>query len=60
MPAAQIRLVTTALRAAIGVLLIPVAFAVFDLAHGDGARAWVRLAVLATAIGAVTVALRGA
>ena len=58
MPAAQIRLVTTALRVAIGVLLIPVAFSVFDLANGDGLRAGIRLAVLATAIGAVTVALR--
>ena len=58
MPAAHSRLVATALRVAIGVLLIPVAFVVFDLATIGGVGGWVRLVSLATAIAAVTVALR--
>jgi PAS domain S-box-containing protein len=58
MPAAQSRLVATALRVAIGVLLIPIAFVVLDLVNGDGARAWIRFLALATAMAALTVALR--
>jgi PAS domain S-box-containing protein len=51
-------LVSTALRVAIGVLLIPIAFSVFDLVAGDGMRAWVRVLMIGIAIAAVTVALR--
>jgi PAS domain S-box-containing protein len=58
MPAAESRLVATALRVAIGVLLIPVVFVVFDLVTVGGVGAWVRLMSLATAIAAVSVALR--
>src|SRR5690349_11911477 len=59
MPAAHSRLVTTALRIAIGALLVPVALVIFDLGIGDNsAKAWVRLAALATAVACVIVALR--
>jgi PAS domain S-box-containing protein len=58
MPAAHSRLVATALRVAIGVLLIPIAFAVLDLFTGGGPRVWIRVAALAIAIAAVIVALR--
>jgi PAS domain S-box-containing protein len=51
-------LVTKALRIAIGVLLVPVAFSVHDLSTGASVTALVRLAMLATAIAAVSVALR--
>ena len=58
MPAAHTRLVTNALRATIGILLIPVALTIYDLTTIGGARAWLRLAALATAIGGATLALR--
>src|SRR5437868_5804560 len=58
MPAAHSRLVTTALRATIGVLLIPVALAVVDVVTTRDAWAWVRLAALVIAIGGASLALR--
>ena len=58
MPAASSRLVTTALRAAIAILLVPVGFSLYDLATTGGVRGWIRLAALFTAIAGVGIALR--
>ena len=56
MPAVQSRLVTNALRIALGALLFPTALAVIDVVRTGGAQPWIRLAALGTAITAVGVA----
>src|SRR5689334_19252082 len=58
MPAAHSRLVTTALRATIGVLLIPFALSMHDVVTTGDPRGWIRLAALVVAMGGATVALR--
>ena len=58
MPAAQSRLVTIALRIAIGALLVPIAIAVFDVVSFETVAGWVRLSALLLAAGGVLFALR--
>ena len=58
MPAAQSRLVTIALRIAIGALLVPIAIAVFDVVSFESVAGWVRLSALLLAAGGVVLALR--
>jgi len=58
MPAVQSRLVNTALRVAIVVLLIPTALAATEVVTIGGSTAWIRLALLVLAIAAVSVAIR--
>ena len=58
MPAAHSRLVTTALRIAIGALSVAIVLGLIEVLGSGGARAWTRLAALATALVCVAVALR--
>ena len=58
MPAAQTRLVTTALRATIGILLIPVGLALYDALQAGGVAPWIRLIALGLATTGAAVALR--
>ena len=56
--AAHSRLVTTALRVATAVLLLPIAIALFDVISFGDVSAWVRLGALVVAIGGLIFALR--
>ena len=58
MPAAQTRLVTTALRATIGILIIPVGLTMYDALHTGGVVPWIRLIALGSATTGAVVALR--
>jgi PAS domain S-box-containing protein len=58
MPAAQTRLVTTALRATLAILAIPVAVTVYDVARTGGFAPWIRLSALGIATTGAAVALR--
>jgi PAS domain S-box-containing protein len=58
MPAAQTRLVTTALRATIGILLIPVALTLYDVVQRGGVAPWIRLLALGIAATGAAIALR--
>ena len=58
MPAAQTRLVTTALRATIGILIIPIGLAIYDAVYSGGIAPWIRLVALGVATVGVVVALQ--
>jgi PAS domain S-box-containing protein len=58
MPAANNRLVITALRVAILALLVPITITLFDIVAFGSMGAWVRLAALVTAVAGVVFALR--
>ena len=58
MPAAHSRLVTTALRIAIGALSVAIVLGLIEVFGSGGARAWIRLAALGIALACVAVALR--
>ena len=58
MPAAQTRLVTTALRATIGILIIPVGLALYDALSTGGVAPWIRLIASGIAMTGAVIALR--
>lgn len=59
MPLYHIRLLTVSLHVALGLLLVPLAIAVYDLAgHRQGTLAWLRVPVLLIALAGVAVALQ--
>ena len=58
MPAAQTRLVTTALRATIGILTVPFVLTLYDAVQRGGVAPWIRLVALGIAATGAAIALR--
>jgi PAS domain S-box-containing protein len=59
MPLSRIRLLTASLRVALGLLLVPLAIAVYDLVGPrQGTLAWLRVPVLLLALAGVVIALQ--